>query len=211
MSKILVVEDDYNIRSNIAEILEINGYTPVAASDGAEALSILSNNLPDLIISDVLMPNVSGLELKQQLQTSNTLKEIPFIFLSAKADLRDIREGMNLGADDYLTKPFKLNDLLSTVKLRLEKRKADTTLNPVSFQDNQIAELKQKLAAFSASEKKVLALLAQNMSSVEIGKKLFLSTKTVQNHRANMARKIKLSGSNSLLDFSIRCRLAGLL
>lgn len=211
MNRILVVEDDTNIRNNIAEILEINGYTPTTASDGAVALSILSNYKPDLIISDVLMPNVSGFELKQQLQTCNTLKEIPFIFLSAKADLRDIREGMNLGADDYLTKPFKLSDLLSTVKLRLEKRKTDTPLNPVSFQDNQIAELKQKLAAFSASEKKVLALLAQNMSSVEIGKKLFLSTKTVQNHRANMARKIKLSGSNSLLDFSIRCGLAGLL
>lgn len=211
MNKILVIEDDTNIRNNVVEILEVNGYKPKTAVDGEEAMDILKSYLPDLIISDILMPNLTGLELKEQLETSNTLKKIPFIFLSAKADLQDIREGMNLGADDYLTKPFKLADLLKTIKIRLSKQQDNKEEKTISFQDNQIDELKHKLERLTGSEKRVLSLLAQNFSSVEIGKKLFLSTKTVQNHRANMVRKLKFTGSNSLLDFAIRCTLAGIL
>lgn len=211
MNKILVIEDDTNIRNNVVEILEVNGYKPKAAVDGKEAIDILKSYLPDLIISDILMPNLTGLELKERLETSNTLKKIPFIFLSAKADLQDIREGMNLGADDYLTKPFKQADLLKTIKIRLSKQQDNKEEKTISFQDNQIDELKHKLERLTGSEKRVLSLLAQNFSSVEIGKKLFLSTKTIQNHRANMVRKLKFTGSNSLLDFAIRCTLAGIL
>jgi DNA-binding response OmpR family regulator len=211
MNKILVIEDDTNIRNNVVEILEVNGYKPKAAVDGEEAIDILKSYLPDLIISDILMPNLTGLELKERLETSNTLKKIPFIFLSAKADLQDIREGMNLGADDYLTKPFKLADLLKTIKIRLSKQQENKDEKTISFQDNQIDELKHKLERLTGSERRVLSLLAKNFSSVEIGKKLFLSTKTVQNHRANMVRKLKFTGSNSLLDFAIRCTLAGIL
>lgn len=211
MNKILVIEDDTHIRNNVVEILELNGYQPKAAADGEDALTMLNSYLPDLIISDILMPNLTGLELKERLETSNTFKKIPFIFLSAKADLQDIREGMNLGADDYLTKPFKLADLLKTIKIRLSKQQDSKEEKTISFQDNQIDELKQKLSRLTNAEKKVLTLLAQNFSSVEIGKKLFLSTKTIQNHRANMVRKLKFTGSNSLLDFAIRCTLAGIL
>ena len=211
MNNILIIEDDVNIRNNVVEILEINGYKPKAASDGLDALAILKNYHPDLIISDILMPNLTGLELKEKLESCDIFKKIPFIFLSAKADLQDIREGMNLGADDYLTKPFKLADLLKTIKIRLSKQQDSKEEKTISFQDNHIDELKQKLNKLSSAEKKVLTLLAQNFSSVEIGKKLFLSTKTIQNHRANMVRKLKFTGTNSLLDFAIRCTLAGIL
>ncbi len=211
MNNILIIEDDVNIRNNVVEILEINGYKPKAASDGLDALAILKDYHPDLIISDILMPNLTGLELKEKLESCDILKKIPFIFLSAKADLQDIREGMNLGADDYLTKPFKLADLLKTIKIRLSKQQDSKEEKNISFQDNHIDELKQKLNKLTSAEKKVLTLLAQNFSSVEIGKKLFLSTKTIQNHRANMVRKLKFTGTNSLLDFAIRCTLAGIL
>lgn len=211
MNKILVIEDDTHIRNNVVEILELNGYQPKAAADSEDALTLLNSYLPDLIISDILMPNLTGLELKERLETSNTFKKIPFIFLSAKADLQDIRQGMNLGADDYLTKPFKLADLLKTIKIRLDKQQNHKEDGALSFHDNHTDDLKQKLNLLTGAEKKVLSLLAQNFSSVEIGKKLYLSTKTIQNHRANMVRKLKLTGSNSLLDFSIRCSLAGIL
>lgn len=211
MNNILIIEDDVNIRNNVVEILELNGYKPKAASDGLDALAILKDYHPDLIISDILMPHLTGFELKEKLECCDVLKKIPFIFLSAKADLQDIREGMNLGADDYLTKPFKLADLLKTIKIRLSKQQDSKEEKNISFQDNHIDELKQKLNKLTSAEKKVLTLLAQNFSSVEIGKKLFLSTKTIQNHRANMVRKLKFTGTNSLLDFAIRCTLAGIL
>lgn len=215
MCKVLIVEDDMNIRNNISELLMLNGFDPIMASDGKDALLMLETETPDLIISDVLMPRLTGFQLKEKLQEDDAWQNIPFVFLSAKTEVSDIRNGMNLGADDYITKPFLHTDLIKTIKVRLQKQQNRGLLSkPMPQLPEELlkekGELQKLVDSLSGAERRVLNLLSQNFSSVEIGKRIFLSTKTVQNHRANMVRKLNLSGQNSLLNLSIRCNVLGI-
>lgn len=122
MRKILVIEDEVNIRHNIQEILELDQFQVLLAVDGLQGLSMAQTYLPDLIICDVMMPEMDGLHVLQALQKNHKTDAIPFVFLTAKADHQSVREGMNLGADDYLVKPFDAAELLNTVHSRLKKR-----------------------------------------------------------------------------------------
>lgn len=119
---ILVVEDDAMVRQNLVELLEAESYDVKAAHHGMEALGILKHYIPDLIICDVMMPVMDGHALLEEVHRQKTLADIPFIFLTAKADPMEHRIGMNLGADDYLTKPFTREQLLTTIGIRLQKR-----------------------------------------------------------------------------------------
>lgn len=122
MKKILVVEDDPRLNSNLAELLLAEGYTPNSAGNGIEALKCIDEEIPDLIISDISMPEMNGMELLEKVKSNLRTSSVPFIFLTAKAESYDIRNGMNLGADDYLTKPFKTSVLLDSIAVRLKKR-----------------------------------------------------------------------------------------
>jgi two-component system, sensor histidine kinase and response regulator len=121
MKKILVIEDEKQLLYNISLLLKNEGYDVVTSENGLEALKVLEYNTPDLIISDIMMPYISGLELLQRIKNNPKIKYIPFLFLTAKSDAVSIREGMNLGADDYITKPFSSEDLLKSIKIRLDK------------------------------------------------------------------------------------------
>ena len=134
---ILILEDDKDVRDSLKEILQLNNYQVMVAENVKEALSTLEKVKPDLILSDIVMPELSGLEFLEKIRTIPVLFNIPFIFLTAQSESNKIREGMNLGADDFITKPFKVNDLLRSVKLRLEKKtildeKIDMTLKGIT-------------------------------------------------------------------------------
>ncbi|WP_041226144.1 hybrid sensor histidine kinase/response regulator [Crinalium epipsammum] len=124
MKKILVIEDEQSVREIILDILDAEGFDPIGAENGRIGVQTATEHLPDLIICDIMMPELDGrdvlLELRQQPATST----IPFVFLSAKADRTDLRQGMELGADDYLTKPFTRSEILQTIQTRLEKKAA---------------------------------------------------------------------------------------
>lgn len=124
MKKILVIEDEKNIRNRIVDTLELaeEPYQIFAAQHGREGLEMAKREMPDLIISDVMMPEMNGYEVLKALRSDEATATIPFIFLSAKADISHIREGMNLGADDYLPKPFSIDELLSVVATRLQRQ-----------------------------------------------------------------------------------------
>ena len=122
MFKILIVEDTLTIREEIHDILVMEGYTVFEAENGSIGFEIALKKYPDLIISDILMPKLNGFEMYKKLQNNKTTKLIPLIFLSAKAEKSDIRAGMNLGAEDYLTKPIDVEDLLNTVKINIDKK-----------------------------------------------------------------------------------------
>lgn len=124
MSKILVIEDDFSIRDNIVKILEITGYDVVEASDGTLGVQTFMAEKPDLVICDIMMAGMDGYEVLKAVRKIKTQTNIPFIFLTAKTEKTDLREGMNLGADDYLTKPFLVDELISTVQGRLERSQA---------------------------------------------------------------------------------------
>ena len=119
--KILVVDDEANIRDNIIEYLDAMGFSVSGAKDGVDAVQKAILMRPDLIISDINLPGMSGYEVLSTLEEIPLTSGIPFIFVSAKSQIDDIRAGMNLGADDYITKPFQLIDLLTSVNKRFEK------------------------------------------------------------------------------------------
>lgn len=121
MTKILVIEDEPKVRANIEEILQLADFDTIVAKDGLEGLQLARENLPDLIICDIMMPELDGYGVISGLKEEEKMANIPFVFLSAKSDRSDFRQGMNLGADDYLTKPFTPEELLGAIAARLER------------------------------------------------------------------------------------------
>jgi CRP-like cAMP-binding protein len=122
MKQILIIEDNLEVRENIAELLELSGYAVLEAENGKEGVKSALEWLPDLIICDVMMPVLDGYGTLKILQNNPKTQQIPFVFLTAKAEKKDFRAGMNLGADDYITKPFTDVELLEAVELRLDKQ-----------------------------------------------------------------------------------------
>lgn len=121
MTKLLIIEDDIVLRDNTAELLELSGFTVVKAANGKEGLKLARTELPDIIVCDIMMPELDGYEVLHELSKNKKTKFIPFIFLSAKTEHQDVRKGMNMGADDYITKPFSEDELVSAIKSRLAK------------------------------------------------------------------------------------------
>lgn len=124
MSSILIIEDNQDIRENIQEILELDGYEVITAADGKEGVKQAVDKHPDLILCDIMMPELDGYGVLHILSKKEETLGIPFIFLTAKAERTDVRRGMSLGADDYIIKPFDDTDLLNAIENRLRKHQA---------------------------------------------------------------------------------------
>lgn len=121
MKKILVIEDNLEVRENLAEILELSGYEVTTAENGKVGVQEARSVKPDLILCDVMMPELDGFGVLRILDQNPQTADIPFVFLTAKAEKDDFRKGMNLGADDYITKPFDDVELLDAIQMRLKK------------------------------------------------------------------------------------------
>lgn len=121
MQKILVIEDEDDLRMNIVEILELEGFHVLSAANGRKGVKLAKDHIPDLILCDVLMPEMNGYEVLTEIRGDSRMATTPFIFLTAKTTGSDIRTGMELGADDYLTKPFMIHTLLTAIRTQLKK------------------------------------------------------------------------------------------
>lgn len=121
MKQLLLIEDDRALRENTEELLELSGYSVLTAANGKMGIQSAKKNLPDIIICDIMMPLIDGYGVLEELSSDEKTKHIPFIFLSAKTEHKEIRKGMDLGADDYLTKPFEEEELISAIESRLAK------------------------------------------------------------------------------------------
>lgn len=124
MTKILVIEDEQTIRENLMDLLDAEDFEVLGAGDGKIGVELAQTHLPDLVICDVMMPKLDGFGVLNSLRSTPATTMIPFIFLTAKADQTDWRQGIELGADDYLTKPFTRKDLLGAISVRLQKKAA---------------------------------------------------------------------------------------
>jgi two-component system sensor histidine kinase/response regulator len=122
--RLLLVEDDRLIRDSTAALLEDDGFEVRVAADGAEALALLEREVPDLVLSDIRMPRVNGFELLERARAMPGRRDLPFVFMSAMAATGDIRTGMSLGADDYITKPFEPGEICGSVRTRLNRARA---------------------------------------------------------------------------------------
>src|SRR5450432_3284488 len=121
MKKILVIEDNEEVRDNIAEILELSDFEVLQAGDGKAGVALALKESPDLIICDIMMPELDGYGVLHLLSKHKETYGVPFIFLTAKSEKTDLRKGMEMGADDYITKPFDGTELLNAVEIRLKK------------------------------------------------------------------------------------------
>ena len=119
---ILIIEDDSSVRESICIFLELNGFQYSAAPDGITALNLLSANTFDLIVCDINLPDIIGYEILAKVRDMTRYKNVPFIFLSAYADKLDIKMGLSLGADEYITKPFLNKTLIDKINFLLNRK-----------------------------------------------------------------------------------------
>lgn len=124
METILIIEDTFQLRENIAEVLTLEGYRVLQADNGDTGVQLALEYSPNLILCDIMMPGSDGFEVLQKLKDHDGQILFPFIFISALEDRKNVREGMELGADDYLVKPFSIDELLKAVSVRLEKHRS---------------------------------------------------------------------------------------
>jgi CRP-like cAMP-binding protein/CheY-like chemotaxis protein len=155
MSKqVLIIEDNTDIRENVVEILELAGFTVLQASNGKTGVDLAIKHIPQIILCDIMMPDLDGYGVLYMLNKNPETAAIPFIFLTAKAERADLRKGMEMGADDYLTKPFDDIELLNAIETRLKKKDAQESfygqplekLNSLLLKSNGLAELKRIVA-----------------------------------------------------------------
>ncbi|MGE5479766.1 MAG: response regulator [Chloroflexota bacterium] len=132
---ILVIEDEHDIRRDLVRTLELSDYDTLDAADGAAGLELAIKHKPDLIISDIMMPEIDGFQVLKELQSIPDTASIPFLILTAKSGHTDMREGMKLGADDYITKPYDINDLLDAIESRLRKKEKNESAFNIRMED----------------------------------------------------------------------------
>lgn len=176
MKKILVIEDEPEMRRNLTTVLRYENYTPLSAENGAEGLRLAREQHPDLILCDVMMPELDGYGVLAALRADGATVAIPFVFLTAKGEHPDVRAGMNLGADDYLTKPVATPDLLATIRTRLERAAQQVQFRPdfsTSTPLEQAFDLSPRVA-------EVLLWVAQGKTNAEIATILGSAEATVK-------------------------------
>jgi two-component system, sensor histidine kinase and response regulator len=194
--KILVIEDDEQIIGYIETVLRLNGFSIVIANNGMEGFRKACSELPDLIISDIMMPIMDGYEMLAQLRDDSCTAKIPVLLLSARSDKSDIRNGMNLGADDYLTKPFDIDDLLKAVNSLLIKTKTITKIY-----DDKIEEIKSNIRNTLPHEIRTPLNIILGYSNILIKKESYDNTEEIREmlHGINYgARRLHLLFENYL-------------
>lgn len=186
MKTILIIEDQPDMRENIATILNMEGYEVLEAGDGREGVQLAREDKPDLVLCDVMMLGMDGHEVLKALRDDRTISGTPFIFLTARGEKQDLRTGMNLGADDYLTKPVSAKELLGTVEARFRRELARTPAGEPDF--SSAAPLEEM--GLTPREAEVLLWVAQGKSNPEISSILGASTNTIKVHLARIFDKI---------------------
>lgn len=193
------------MRRNIALMLEMEGCEVFTAENGRLGLAIARKERPDLILCDVMMPELDGYGVVQALREDADFATIPFIFLTAKSGLTDVRVGMNFGAYDYLTKPAVRDYLLAAIHIRLQRAgvlqdriNAAADSNPGGFNpDFTSYEPLQGVLGITAREAEVLLWVAQGKSNGDITGILGMSEKTVKQHMSNIFTKLGVENRNA--------------
>src|ERR1043165_2764151 len=130
--RILVIDDNNDLRENTAEILDLAGYQTLTAENGKRGVELATKEKPDVIVCDIMMPELDGYGVLHLLRKNPETQNIPFIFLTAKTERSDFRKGMEMGADDYVTKPFEDIELLNAIEMRLRKAEVIQQKYPLS-------------------------------------------------------------------------------
>ncbi len=197
---ILIIEDDPSYRSMMELILRMEGFAVRAADDGESGLELLREQRSDLILCDIMMPDMDGYSVLETLRGESRLADIPFIFVTAMGERLDVRRGMSAGADDYLSKPFVADELLAAVTGRLRRHGMIAVSQATSVFRKERDILNSKT---TRREREVLLLVGQGITSREIARRLGVGEKTIEVHRANLMHKLDAPNAASLARWAV--------
>src|SRR6185436_7579040 len=197
MKKILVIEDEAETLENLVLMLEMEGFKPLSAPNGRAGVAVAKRELPDVILCDVSMPELDGYGVLEKLRADSATVSIPFIFLTAKGDRKDLRTGMNLGADDYLTKPASAEEVLSAIKARLDRHTEKEDAAMAKAKPNFDSAKPLEALGLTAREAEVLLWVAQGKANADIATILGCAENTVKVHLARIFEKLGFENRNA--------------
>jgi DNA-binding NarL/FixJ family response regulator len=206
--KLLLIDDDPNLILLVKDYLEFRGYEVMAAGNGREALEILNLHLPDMIICDVMMPEMDGYAFVDKIRQDSRTSWIPIMFLSAKGQSQDKIKGLTTGADIYMIKPFEPEELVAQVESSLKQ--ANRLLrhsNRSTLEESTRIQVPGNVE-LTPTELKVVQLVAQGMANREIAEKLNVSQRTIESHVSNMLNKTNLHNRTELARWAIESNMA---
>ncbi|MBD2019634.1 response regulator transcription factor [Leptolyngbya sp. FACHB-36] len=207
--RLLLIDDDPNLILLVKDYLEFRGYEVVTAENGREALEVLENDLPDMIICDVMMPEMDGYSLVKHVRENPRTSWIPVLFLSAKGQSQDRVKGLNTGADVYMVKPFEPEELVAQVESSLKQAariaerpgKGGSTESGPKIQVPFDVEL-------TPTELRVVQYVARGMANREIAEELNVSQRTIESHVSNMLGKTGLHNRTELARWALENNMA---
>ena len=194
MSHILVIEDDEQTRENLQLILEMEGYAVRSAANGRLGLAAVRTACPALIVCDVGMPQLDGHGLLRELRADPATANVPFIFLTARGEREDQRQGMNMGADDYLCKPLDAEDFVAAVRARLQRQRQnqEAALRETELVPDFDSARPIEALGLTAREAEVLLWVAQGKANGDVATILGMSEKTVKTHLGHIFEKLNV-------------------
>ncbi|WP_293140112.1 response regulator transcription factor [Okeania sp. SIO3I5] len=203
--KILIVDDEDSLRTLLKRHLEFQGYEVKDTNSALDALSILEQEVPDLIISDIMMPQMDGLEFCERLRASDLGQLIPFLFLSSKGELEDRIVGLSMGADDYINKPFEMRELVAKIEAQLAR------FNRIYLEMKRLIgesttktqpQVEPEPLPLTPAEARVFWEVTQGLTNKQISERLFISPRTVQTHLSKIMRKLNLENRSQLVRYA---------
>ena len=205
--RLLLIDDDPNLILLVKDYLEFRGYEVLTADNGKEALNVLSQNLPDMIICDIMMPEMDGYALIENVRQDQRTSWIPVLFLSARGQSQDRIKGLNLGADVYMVKPFEPEELVAQVESSL-KQTNRLLLHTDGIGDDNSPIQVPATVELTPTELKVVQLVARGLANKEIAIQMNVSQRTIESHVSNMLGKTGLNNRTELARWAIETRMA---
>jgi DNA-binding NarL/FixJ family response regulator len=205
--RLLLVDDDPNLILLVKDYLEFQGYEVVTAENGQEALNLLATDIPDMIICDIMMPEMDGYTLINQVRQDPRISWIPVMFLSAKGQSQDRVKGLNTGADVYMVKPFEPEELVAQVESSLRQASRLLGFHHRPTEDSHTLQVPSNVE-LTPTELKVVQFVSQGMANREIAEKMKVSQRTIESHVSNMLNKTSLHNRTELARWAIQSNLA---
>jgi DNA-binding NarL/FixJ family response regulator len=232
---ILVADDDFATRLSIADCLEIAGYSVIAAENGKDALGLVEEFQPHLIVTDITMPQMDGYEFVRRVRTRPAFRLLPVIFLTERTSTQERIRGYQMGCDNYLAKPFELEELRAVIRSLLDryaliaqapsrspepepmpseaasraKSKGEANFSTENSETGDRALASQITPILTQREREVLDLLTEGLSNNQIGDRLHLSPRTVEKHVSSLFRKTESNNRAELVRFAMEHHLIG--
>jgi DNA-binding NarL/FixJ family response regulator len=205
--RLLLIDDDPNLILLVKDYLEFRGYEVITAENGREALEVLEQEIPDMIICDVMMPEMDGYSLVKHVREDSRTSWIPVLFLSAKGQSQDRVKGLNTGADVYMVKPFEPEELVAQVESSL-KQAARIAERPGKSGDNGPKIQVPFDVELTPTELRVVQYVARGMANREIAEELNVSQRTIESHVSNMLGKTGLHNRTELARWALENNMA---